>query len=119
MTLDAEYDRKYGKPRPYDAGTFADIADTKLGRQLWEFLSLPETIIRMQTATFLERPAVEPLAPLLVAKFGDSIRGDRWKQLIGHMARQVMERHGYRLDAQGIRIRRGGLFSSGSRYAPV
>jgi hypothetical protein len=116
MNLADVYKRKYGAPRPYDAGTFADIAETKMGRQLWAFLTDPENLIRMETATFLERPAVEPLAPFLLDRFGTVVRGDRWKQLIGHMARQVLERRGFRLHAQGVRIRRGDLFSSGSRY---
>jgi len=112
----ADFVRKYGKAQPYDPGTFSDLASTKAGRRLWEFLNGAESVIRMETATFLRRPAVEPLAPFLLEEFGDDIRADRWKQLVGHMTRQVMKRLGYRLDAQGIRIRRGGLFTSGSRY---
>jgi len=49
-------------------------------------------------------------------RFGAVDRGDRWKQLVGHIVRKVLERLGSRLNAQRVRIRRGDLFSSGSRY---
>jgi hypothetical protein len=108
--------RQYGAPKPYDAGSLADVADTKMGGQLGEFLTDPANVIRMETATFLEQPAVEPLAPFLLDRFSTVVRGDRWKQLVGHMVRQVLEPRGYRLDAQGVWIRRGDLFTSGRRY---
>ena len=73
-------------------------------------------LVRMDTATFLERAAVEPLAPGLVRQFGPEIAQDRLKQMIGHMTRQVMEALGYELDRQGLRITRESLFTSATRY---
>jgi hypothetical protein len=70
----------------------------------------------METATLLERAAVEPLAAGLVAEFGDEVRDDRTKQMIGHMTRQIMEALGYEIDRSGLRITRAGLFSSGAGY---
>jgi hypothetical protein len=49
----------------------------------------------METATFLERATVEPLAPGLLMEFGPDVGEDRIKQMIGHMARQFMEAIGY------------------------
>lgn len=72
----------------------------------------------METASFLERAAVEPLAPGLVAEFGSNIAQDRIKQMIGHMVRQIMEARGYEIDRPGLRITRESLFSSGARYQP-
>ncbi len=100
----------------FDAGSFSDIAATLTGVALWKLLNEPDSLIRLETATYLERPALEALQPQLVAKFGDTIRTDRWKQMIGRMARQVMLSHGYTLDRAGVRIRRGELFSSAARY---
>ncbi len=100
----------------YDPGRFTDIADTPLGRALWAFLNDRDNILRMETASELRRPAVEPLAPRLVERFGDDVRAHRVKQMIGHMTRQVMRRRGFALDRQGVRVRTGDLFSRGSCY---
>jgi len=100
----------------YEPGSFLDLADTATGRRLWRFLTSPETIVRMETASELGRPAIEPLALRLIESFGQDIKGTRWKQVVGHMVRQIMEHRGFHLDAQGVRIRGGALFMSGSRY---
>jgi hypothetical protein len=101
----------------YHPQVFAETYNTPPGNALWAFMNEAENIIRMETATYLGRPAVEPLSPLLLARFGDQIRADRIKQMIGHMARQVMERLGHRLDRNGVRItRKGNMFTSATRY---
>lgn len=100
----------------YDPQNFRDLADTDLGKSLWVFVTRPDNLIRMETATLLERAAVEPLAAGLVAEFGDEVRDDRTKQMIGHMTRQVMEALGYELDRSGLRITRPSLFTSGTTY---
>ena len=103
----------------FDAGTFAAIADTPTGKSLWAFLNERESWIRLETATYLGRPALEGMQPQLIEHFGDEIRGDRWKQLIGRMTRQVMESHGCPLDQTGVRIRVGNLFTTAARYLMV
>jgi hypothetical protein len=100
----------------FDAGSFSDIAKTALGKGLWEFLNSEETIIRLETATYLKRPALEGVQPQLLAKFGDEIRPDRWKQMIGRMTRQIMEHQGYSLDQAGVRVSVSDLFTSAARY---
>ena len=100
----------------YDPHNFRDLAETDLGKAAWVFLKRPDNLIRMETATLLDRAAVEPLAAGLVAEFGDEVRDDRTKQMIGHMTRQVMEALGYELDRTGLRITRASLFTSGTTY---
>lgn len=100
----------------YEPQNFRDLAETESGIQVWDFLKRPDNLIRMETATLLERAAVEPLAAGLVATFGDEVRDDRTKQMIGHMTRQIMEALGYQLDRTGLRITRPSLFTSGATY---
>lgn len=100
----------------YQAQNFSDLYDTDLGRDIWDFMKDPENLIRMQTATFLERAAVEPLGPGLLLRYGPDIAQDRLKQMIGHMARQIMLAMGYELDTKGLRITRPSVFTTATRY---
>ncbi|MGD9738432.1 MAG: hypothetical protein AB7U48_03440 [Bauldia sp.] len=100
----------------YQPQNFRDLYETEVGRELWQFMKLPENVVRMETATFLDRAAVEPLAPGLLTEFGPEIAEDRIKQMIGHMARQIMEAIGYVIERPGLRITRESLFSSAARY---
>jgi hypothetical protein len=106
------------KKREYDSGRFSDLSETPLGKKLWSFLNERETVIRMTTASDLGKPAVAGLGSrtLLVKLFGEEVTGDRWKQLIGHMVRQVMEAEPFGLDAQGLKVGDDSMFSKGSRY---
>ena len=58
--------------------------------------------------------AVEPPAPGLLAEY-ETGEG-RFKRMIGHMARQVMEALGYEIDRPSLRITRENLLSTASRY---
>lgn len=109
----------------FDPGTFRELADSPLGQAVWRFLNEPDNLVRMETATYLGRPAVEPLSPGLLARFGEEVAQDRMKQMIGRMARQIMEPRGYRIDRQNVRIARpdakpsgkpGNMFTSATRY---
>jgi hypothetical protein len=100
----------------YEPSNFRDLSETHVGWELWNYLKRDDNIIRMETATLLDRAAVEPLAPGLVAEFGDEVRDDRTKQMIGHMARQIMEALGFELDRTGLRITRPSLFTSAATY---
>src|SRR6266403_3161146 len=104
-----------------NAGRFSDLYNTPLGEKVWSFLHTPEVVGRMLAASDLGKPAVAGLGvrEQLIAAFGLEIATDRWKQTIGHMVRQVMERLGYELVTQGLRIsieEGESLFSKGSRY---
>jgi hypothetical protein len=100
----------------YTPQNFRDLAEAPMGRALWDFLKRQDNLIRMETATLLERAAVEPLAQGLVLEFGDSVRDDRTKQMIGHMAKQIMAALGYEIDRSALRITRPSLFTSGTTY---
>lgn len=103
----------------FDAGSFSDLAETTMGKALWQFLNTQESLSCLETTTYLQRPALEGLQPHLLSKFGEEIKSDRWKQLAGRMVRQVMEARGYTLDQTGVRIRVGDIFTSASRYRKV
>lgn len=100
----------------YHPQNFSDLAGTALGQDVWDFLKRPDNLVRMETATLLERAALEPLAPGLVAQFGDEVRDERTKQMLGHMTRQIMEALGYTLDRTGVRITRPSLFTTAATY---
>ena len=101
----------------YRPDKFVNTFKEEGGQALWDFLNEPDNVLRMVTASYLARPAVEPLSPALLARFGPSIKRDRLKQMIGHMVRQVLEARGYRLDRGNVKITRvGNMFASGSRY---
>jgi hypothetical protein len=104
----------------YRPDKFANTFKEENGQALWDFLNTPENLLRMTTASYLGRPAVEPLSPALLQRFGPSIKRTRLKQMIGHMVRQVLEARGYRLDRSTVKISRiGNIFASGSRYVKI
>ncbi len=101
----------------YAPRNFSDLYATPLGKKLWAFLNERNNLVRMETASYLQRPAVESLVPFLLDKFGDPVRERRIKQMVGHMIRQILEARGYVVDRQGVRITRpGNPFFSGTRY---
>jgi|SRR5690554_183482 len=100
----------------FDAGSFSDLYGTSLGQSIWSFLNSEKAVDCMETTTYLRRPAVEGLQPSLLEKFGDEIKVDRCKQMIGRMVRQILERRGYALDQTGVRTKVADIFLSGARY---
>lgn len=104
----------------YDAGRYSTTFANEGGKEIWEFLVDPENVIRMETAAYLSRPAIEPLSPFLLRRFGDHARKDRIKQMMGHMVRQLMEGRGYVLQQGNVKISSANnIFSRASRYAPI
>lgn len=102
----------------YIPGRFSSTFANEGGMEIWDYLVMHENIIRMETATYLSRPAIEPLSPFLLKRFGDKVREDRIKQMMGHMVRQIMENGGYVLQQGNVKISRGdSIFSRASRYA--
>lgn len=100
----------------YEPGVFAALYNSPVGQRIWAFLNTPETIVRMETATGLERPAVEGIEEPLLTEFGADVLRDRTKQMIGHMVRQIMERSGYTIAVQNVKVTNGGPFSRATRY---
>ena len=114
--MQEEQDLSGGSIPTYDPWRFSDLAATDLGQALWAFLNERDNVLRMETASELGQPAVAALASRLVERFSDAVKQHRVKRMIGHMARQVMEHHGFVLDSQNVRVRVGNLFSRASRY---
>ncbi|QYJ74609.1 hypothetical protein [Shewanella sp. FJAT-52076] len=113
-SLDIDY-----KPSP----ALNALSQTEEGRALWKYLCSPESLIRMETATYLRKPALEPFSPHLRNRF-DFFRSevtekqlfDRYKQLAGSMARQIMEALGYEHEKDGVNVITGEVFKTASRY---
>ncbi len=109
--------------RPFKAKNYSDIATTSLGKKLWEFLNEERSLIRLDTASFLKRPALEAIQPQLQKQFGaeletlrDNRKLDRWKQMMGRMVLEIMKARGYEIDQRNVRIRAGKLFTTATRY---
>lgn len=101
----------------YTPGHFSSTFKDHSGQAIWEFLRKEDNLVRMETATYLSRPAAEALSPQLLQTFGERVKADRVKQMVGHMIRQILESKGYRLDQTSVRISRpGNIFSSAARY---
>lgn len=104
----------------YKAERFSTTFENEDGADIWAFLTDKENLIRMETATYLSRPAIEPMSPLLVERFGPKISTDRVKQMMGHMVRQIMEQRGFRLQQGNVKITSSNnIFSRASRYTSV
>lgn len=102
----------------YHAGRYSTTFANEGGQEIWEFLADPKNLTRMETATYLSRPAIEPLSPFLLERFGDCVKQDRIKQMMGHMVRQIMENRGYVLQQGNVKISSANnIFSRASRYA--
>ena len=99
----------------YKNHMFRNIANTKLGKDLWVFLNEDRIVARMEAASELSRPAVAGFEEPLLDRFGNDVVPDRVKQMIGHMTRQVMEANGYEMEKGNVTIG-SALFSKGARY---
>lgn len=100
----------------FNSGSFSDLAGTDMGKRLWAFLKTSDSIVRLETTTYLGRPALEGLQSELLATFGDEIRVDRWKQVAGRMTKQVMEERGYTFIRSGMKTRVKDLFTTAALY---
>jgi hypothetical protein len=103
------------QPPVYDPGPFTQLAASATGKALWESLNGSEYLSCMETATALHQPAVKGIEELLLRDFQGAVLEDRVKQMIGHMVRQVMERRGYEIDQQKVKID-SIPFYAGTRY---
>jgi hypothetical protein len=101
---------------PYNPGPFSSLFERPPGPDIWAWLNREKTLGKMEAAAFLARPAVEPLASDLLEEFSSEILQDPYKQMIGHMVRQIMEAHGYSLVRRDVRIFGNVVFSTGACY---
>jgi hypothetical protein len=76
-------------------------------RRLWAFLSSKENIIRMITATEIERPAAEAMSYRLEAFYADKPKDFtqlvQFKQIIGYMIKIIMEMFGYVVEQKRVK----------------
>ena len=103
----------------FNPGSFTDVFDPNggLGLALWEWMWRDDNIVRMETASDLRRVAVEPLQRFLLEDFDPgAIRQQRIKQMIGAMARQVLDHQGYEWQGKNYKVPTGDLFTTGSKY---
>lgn len=100
---------------------------------MWNLITTRENIIRMVTATELERTAAESLGK----QFEIDYKGDtsdllmKRKQMIGYMIKVVMECFGYLVYSSRMQVstirgdvadnskRKSNFFTTASRYAPI
>lgn len=101
--------------RKYNPDKFAKDYATPNGQKLWVVLTRPENIARMTTASDLDQPALKPMEDILLDEFEEAMLDDRFKQMTGHMVRQIMEAEGYVHDAEGIKLASVPFYKA-SRY---
>lgn len=90
---------------PYRRDKFGDTYTHLGGERLWDWLHRSDVFMIMETACYLRRPAIEALSPHLRESFQDSLKSLKFRQMTGHMVRQVMENRGFSLDRANVRIR--------------
>ena len=110
---------------------FQGTINTNFGQKVLDFLNEEKTLVMLETATYLSRPALEAIVPSLEDRFGNELKEiqdnsnnpedidfDRLKQAIGHMVRVIMEEHGYVIDQNNVKIpdSRNTIFSRATRY---
>ena len=103
----------------FDVGSFTDVvaSHAALVKKLWEWMWENDNVIRMETASDLNRVAVEPLQRFLLRDFDkEVIRQHRTKQMIGRMARQILEQRGFTWAGKDYKVPTGDLFTTGSKY---
>ena len=116
---------------PKEVGRYSDLTKTpsneKLYNALYEFFNEPDSLIRLETATFLRRPAIEALQPSICERFGEDLKLldekklNRFKMYMGACVRQILagtkEAPGkYIIDQQRVLIRIGDIFKTATRY---
>ena len=103
--------------------------EIQFSKRLWLWLQKKPQILRMQTASDLNRPAVQPLIKFFHHNFPEMIKFkknkkefDKIKQMIGHMIRMIMEDNsvGYEHHKYNISCAdKTGLFNKASKYKDV
>lgn len=115
------------KIREYKPKVFSDIFNDEtenglVGKEIWNFLNTEEIWWRLELTTQLEHPAVEGIGDKLIEKFSDVLikdnpKRDRYKQMIGHMVKVIMNEHGYVIWQKGVKCRKKKeLFVLATKY---
>jgi hypothetical protein len=88
----------------YNPDKFASLYESDVGQRLWAFLTQPENLARLETASELSKPAVEGIEEQLLHEFREEVLADRVKQMIGHMVRQILEQRDWVLDQSDVKV---------------
>ena len=99
----------------YNPGKFASLHASALGQRLWAFLTQPNNVARLETASELGKPAVEGIEEQLLAEFREDVLANRVKQMVGHMVRQILEQRDWVLDQTDVKVQ-SVPFSKATRY---
>jgi hypothetical protein len=99
----------------YNPEKFASLYASNIGQRVWAFLTQPEIISRLETASELSKPAVEGIEEQLLHEFREQVLADRVKQMIGHMVRQILEQRDWVLDQSDVKVQ-SVPFSKAARY---
>ncbi|WP_321927218.1 hypothetical protein [Burkholderia sp. BCC1998] len=104
----------------FNPRSYSDVSGRPESARLWAFLNRESSKIKMMTASDLGRPALEAVSDELLEEFDDQFadnypQRDRFKQMAGAMARQVMEASGYEWVRDNIPLS-GAPFSRASKY---
>ena len=79
------------------------------------FLTRPENVARLETASELGKPAVEGIEEQLLEEFREDVLADRVKQMVGHMVRQILEQRDWVLDQSDVKVQ-SVPFTKATRY---
>ena len=99
----------------YSPEKFAALHSSDLGQRIWAFLTRPDVVARLETASELSKPAVEGIEEQLLEEFREEILADRVKQMVGHMVRQILEQRDWVLDQTDVKVQ-SVPFSKAARY---
>lgn len=102
---------------------FGDVANHPASLAIWEVLNSHDALIAMKTATYLRRPAIEALIPMLREVAGEILDSEpeksrRFKMMAGSMVKDVLTRHGYEIDKSNVKLRADekNMFTVATRY---
>jgi len=99
----------------YSPEKFTSLYESDLGQRIWAFLTRPENVARLETASELGKPAVEGIEEQLLHEFREDVLADRVKQMVGHMVRQILEQRDWVLDQSDVKVQ-SVPFSKAARY---
>jgi hypothetical protein len=102
----------------FEADKFSDIPRALI-EAIWAFLNQRYVVDRLKIVSEYGITGVEGIPEKdFIAKFGEVVKEDRTKQLVGYLVKQILEREGFELRSRGATIRFGSIFSRGSKYSP-
>ncbi len=72
--------------------------------EIGHYLELPDSIDKMIKATKENRPALEPVIPILMKSVKGDYTGRTIRQITGVLAKKIMETQGYEVNRKDQRV---------------